>query len=124
MKNLQQRLQALNDERNSAALSKFSNPGASLGTTYVSHSIRVGGFHDSNTISKSDCGDDRGHSSPDSRNFYFTSPARFACIFYDQKAFFDKHTWRKHEERFHEKPMAWDYLVRDCGREFHIERDI
>ena len=28
------------------------------------------------------------------------------------------------EERFHEKPMAWDCIVRDCGREFYIERDI
>ena len=124
MENLQQRFKALNDERNPAALSRFSNLGASLATTYASHSIGVGGFHDSDPISKSDCGGDRGRSSPDSHNLYFTPPARFACTLCDQKAFFDKHTWKKHEERFHEKPMAWDYLVGDCGREFQIERDI
>lgn len=102
MENPQQRFQALNDEWNSAALSKFSNPGASLAMTYASRSIGVGGFYDSDPISKSDCGDNRGHSSPNSHSLYFAPPARFACIFCDQKAFFDKHTWRKHEERFHE----------------------
>jgi len=58
MENLQQRFQALNNERNSAALSRFSNLGPSLAMTYASHSIGVGGFHDSNPILKSDCGGD------------------------------------------------------------------